>query len=115
VASISKGFGLPCAELTSWSSPLLLLAPLQELTEQGITIRLSLRRIFSGLSQVRLEIAAQFFSTYDGGAAQARQHLFGRDVSRPARNGGGQVHVAPLGGPVAPPAGIAASHSSLIR
>src|SRR5215211_8102600 len=80
----------------SLSSLPLFLAPLQELAKQGLAVHRALRRARSGLIQERLEIATDLFLV-GGGAAQALEHLLGKRMPGPTRNGRSHVDVAPLG------------------
>src|SRR5215211_3040173 len=80
----------------SLSSFPLFLAPLQELAKQGLAVHRALRRARSGLIQERLEIATDLFLV-GGGAAQALEHLLGKRMPGPTRNGRSHVDVAPLG------------------
>ena len=77
--------------------PSLLLAPLQELTEQRLAIRLALGRARSDAAEEGLEIAAEVVLRRQRRAAEALEHLFRDGVSGPTRNGRRQVDVAPFG------------------
>src|SRR5262249_51202583 len=85
------------ATATSASSPTLLFAPLQEFAEQGLAIGLALWRAGSDAIQEGLEIATDAFLSRYRRAMQTSEHLLGDDVPGPARDGGGQVDVAPFG------------------